>query len=205
MLSDSEYNEAVKACSRERRNFMIPNKSIVHAEYLFKEIISVSREKICILTGSCDDKFYNKDSILSAFRSFINNTEGEGKIEIICEAEPDSGLKCEKFIKAIRKEYEKNKKPESLSLYQLTDNYPITNGNDVGKYVIHFIVVDNNGPFRYEKHSMRDKCSVPIEDSVDFTIEAKANFGNEVISESLQGSFDKLKNSKYTSKNNIPS
>ena len=204
MQEKFNYKEYVKECSRGFRDVMISNKSIKHAEDLITEIIHIATERICILTGSCDDKFYNKKSILEEFESFIKKTDGRGKIQIICECddvELNDGNGCKELIRFLYNEYEKQEKPESLSLYRLKNNGVI---KDVkSEHAIHFMVIDNNGPFRYEEHSIEGDRSAKIADSCGFLIEAKANFGNKAISKSLQDYFDKLKEDKYSSKMDI--
>lgn len=208
MQKNFNYKKYVNECSKERRDVMISNRSIRHAEDLITEIVHIAKERICILTGSCDDMFYNKESILEEFESFIERTKGKGEIQIICECkdtETDDHNNCKNLISFLSNKYKEQKAPESLSLYTLKDNFPIIKVQDSRKkYAIHFIVIDKNGPFRYEEHSIKEDQSTRIENSRDFLIEAKANFGNKTISKSLQEFFDKLKDNKYSSKIDIP-
>jgi hypothetical protein len=186
---DFDYEEYVKDCKESQRNVMISNRSLEHATILIANIVETAKERICLLTRSCDDTFYTKEVILNQFLSFINKKNGSGIIEIIFEEGEKKTTKCKKFIESLVKEYEKFDKTTSLSLYQLKDNIYITGTGEDEDYRVHYIVVDNNKGFRYEKHSLEGET----EDSDDSTIEAKANFGNPRISESLQNSFEGLK------------
>ena len=188
---DFDYEEYVKDCKESQRNVMISNRSIDHATILITNIVETAKEKICLLTGFCDDTFYAKDVIQNQFLSFIEDTTGSGIIEIIFEEGEEKTTKCKEFIKSLVKEYEKWNKTTSLSLYQLDNNAYITDKD--GKYRIHYIIVDNDGAFRYEKHALEGEQDSEIEGSDDSTIEAKANFGNQRISQSLQNSFEGLK------------
>ena len=193
---DFNYEEYVKACKKEQRNVMISNRDLGHATILISNIVETAEEKICLLTRCCEDSFYTKPEIQSQFLSFINKENGSGKIEIIFEAGEKKTTKCKEFIKSLEKEYKKFTETPSLFLYQLKDNSYITGTDkDEGEdYRVHYIVVDNNKAFRYEKHSLEGET----EDSDDSTIEAKANFGNQRISESLQNSFEGLKKCSST-------
>lgn len=192
------YEEYVKECRKSKRDVMISNRSIGHAAILITNIVEEAEEKICLLTGSCDDTFYAKESIKDQFLSFIKKSRGSGEIEIIFEKREEEAVKCKTFVNSLYEKYKEFNMTTSLSLSQLKDNSPIT--NETENQIVHFIVVDNTGPFRFEKHSLVGRESTKIDGADDFIIDAKANFGNINISHSLQSSFDKLK--KYT--NPIP-
>lgn len=188
---DPDYEKLVKDCSEEERDVMISNKSLHHAEILYKHILKKANEKICLLTGKCDNQFYEEDNIMELFLSFIKRTNGTGRIEIVCEKQD----MCKKFLNSLKKQYKDFKKPESLSLSILDDDSSIINDKDKEKYRVHFMVVDSDGPFRYEKHSLE---GAEKEDDEGPVIEAMANFGNKTMSVSLQNFFDKLKAKKAT-------
>lgn len=193
MLDFFNYEEHVKECKEKRRNVMISNKSLSHASILTEAIVEEAEKKICLLTGACDDIFYKKENIISKFKSFIKKTEGTGKIEIILEKNNEDGNNCSGFIRILNEEYSKYHKQDSLSLYRINDNDLITDNQE--NCVTHCMIVDDNGPFRFEKHSInKDKTgSERIKEAKDFIIEAKANFGNENISRSLQNYFELFK------------
>lgn len=187
---DFDYEEYVKECKESQRNVMISNRSLEHATILISNIVETAEKRICLLTRCCEDSFYTKEEILNPFLSFINKENGSGVIEIIFEEGEKKTTKCKKFIESLVKGYEECGKTPSLSLYQLNDNKYITGTDKDEEYRIHYIVVDDNKAFRYEKHSLEGKQDLETDDS---TIEAKANFGNQRISESLQNSFEGLK------------
>lgn len=178
---EKAYIEYIKECKDKGHNVMISNGSIKHATILIPYIIESAERKISLLTGSCDDDFYTKDPVLSQFLKFIDDTNGDGKIEIVYEA--DTG-KSKGFIEKLTKRYLEYKKPCNLTQYEMESSELIT--DDDGKNVLHFIVVDDDGPFRFEKHSTQ-------EDQKSDIIEAKANFGNKRISKSLQTLFTQIR------------
>lgn len=191
MGEDFNYEENVKEFSRNRKDVMIQNVDLANAECLFTQIINKAEKKICILTGTLDDSFYTKESIQNALKSFVDRTNGQGIIEIILEARDDSINKCKGITKFIFNKYLEYGKTGNLRQYQLMDNHLIINEKE--EYIIHFINVDDDGPFRYEKHSLNGMNSASIDDSEISIIQAQANFGNPKFSSSLQELFDRLK------------
>jgi hypothetical protein len=180
LMTNFNYPAFVSKCREEKLNIMVPNSTEEHATILIKNIIQTAKEKISILTGECKDDFYCQSGILEEFESFIDRTEGHGEINIIIE----NGFKrevCDEFINRLKSRYTRlGISPLPLKVSELEENNVITLIEKGAERKEHFIVVDNDGAFRYEKHPTNP----------DDDIEASANFGNQRLSRMLQKAFD---------------
>ncbi len=188
-LSLEEYKQLVDDAAEEKSNFMINNGTFLHAQVLFKKIIENANDSISLVSQECTRKFFNKKEVYETFLDFIERTKGKGKIIIIVEKENNEGeLKKNPFVLMLLEHYSRFNRPDSFEVYKLIDPNKIKIKHT--NRLFHFLLVDKEGPYRFQVCKDMEKCECEEDDYAD----AVANFGNKKGSKILSNIFEEQLN-----------
>ena len=186
-----EFTTLVNNASNKKLNLMLHNGSYAHARILFNKILEHATDTVSLISQECTEDFYGQKSVKQSFLSFIERTQGEGKIRIILESQnTEQNLKENSFLKELLFSYKSKGHTDSLEVYSLVDN----NSIKISGNLSHMLLVDK-GPYRFESHLQTDKSHSEL---LNTPTDAIANFGDIENSQKLWDFFEIQRTKKST-------
>lgn len=165
---EKTYKEFVADCAKNRKNEVIPNSNMAHAQLIVSNIFKLADKEVCIVSTEFYRPFYSR--LLPSIEDFLK--KNDASLSVLTTRDADSD-----FISSLRDKF------KDKFNYKKIANKNLLFDKDTNSY-LNFIVNDTNS-FRYEESDGEKENGV---------VTAVANFNDEKFSKSLRDAFDVINN-----------